>query len=155
MAGYSNGAFMASALACSDARTVAAVAPVAGIEADAGCRPSRRVPVIAFHGTADPSSPTRVASDRRRGTSRPTDGSRGYLIGSDVTSKSNRGHRAERPPRPGGGGPVGCQERLFEDADESEGDQGCDVDHVTTVLMTPRSSSIGRTAPATSGPEAR
>jgi len=55
--GYSNGAFMASALACSDAGTIAAVATVAGIEAPAGCHPSRRVPVIAFHGTADPFVP--------------------------------------------------------------------------------------------------
>ena len=57
VAGYSNGAFMASALACSDASKIAAVATVAGIEATSGCRPSRRVPVIAFHGTADPFVP--------------------------------------------------------------------------------------------------
>ncbi len=57
VAGYSNGAFMASALACSDAGKIAAVATVAGIEATSGCRPSRRVPVIAFHGTADPFVP--------------------------------------------------------------------------------------------------
>jgi polyhydroxybutyrate depolymerase len=57
VAGYSNGAFMASALACSDAGKIAAVATVAGIEAPSGCRPSRRVPVIAFHGTSDPFVP--------------------------------------------------------------------------------------------------
>jgi polyhydroxybutyrate depolymerase len=57
VAGYSNGAFMASALACSDASRVAAVATVAGIEATSACRPSRRIPVIAFHGTADPFVP--------------------------------------------------------------------------------------------------
>jgi polyhydroxybutyrate depolymerase len=57
VAGYSNGAFMASALACSDASKIAAVATVAGIEATSGCRPSRPVPVIAFHGTADPFVP--------------------------------------------------------------------------------------------------
>jgi len=57
VAGYSNGAFMASALACSDAGTIAAVATVAGIETAPGCHPSRRVPVIAFHGTADPFVP--------------------------------------------------------------------------------------------------
>jgi polyhydroxybutyrate depolymerase len=57
VAGYSNGAFMASALACSDAGTIAAVATVAGIEAVPDCHPSRRVPVIAFHGTADPFVP--------------------------------------------------------------------------------------------------
>ena len=57
VAGYSNGAFMASALACSDASKIAAVATVAGIEATSGCHPSRRVPVIAFHGTADPFVP--------------------------------------------------------------------------------------------------
>ena len=57
VAGYSNGAFMASALACSDASKIAAVATVAGIEATTNCKPSRRVPVIAFHGTADPFVP--------------------------------------------------------------------------------------------------
>lgn len=52
--GLSNGAFMTSAVACVYAGRVAAVAPVAGIQVPAGCHPSRRVPVVAFHGTADP-----------------------------------------------------------------------------------------------------
>jgi polyhydroxybutyrate depolymerase len=52
--GYSDGAFMTSAVACQFASQVAAVAPVAGIQAVSGCHPSRPVPVIAFHGTADP-----------------------------------------------------------------------------------------------------
>ena len=52
--GYSDGAFMTSAVACQFAGEVAAVAPVAGIQAPTGCHPSRPVPVIAFHGTADP-----------------------------------------------------------------------------------------------------
>ncbi len=52
--GYSNGAFLTSTIACVDAGQVAAVAPVAGIEDPAGCHPSRPVPVVAFHGTADP-----------------------------------------------------------------------------------------------------
>jgi polyhydroxybutyrate depolymerase len=51
--GYSNGAMMASSVACQFAGQVAAVSPVAGIETPAGCRPSRRVPVVTFHGTAD------------------------------------------------------------------------------------------------------
>jgi polyhydroxybutyrate depolymerase len=53
VAGYSNGAFMASAMACVYADRIAAVAPVAGIRDVPGCAPKRRVPVIAFHGTAD------------------------------------------------------------------------------------------------------
>ena len=52
--GYSQGAFMTSTLACVDARRIAAVAPVAGIRDPPGCRPARPVPVVAFHGTADP-----------------------------------------------------------------------------------------------------
>jgi polyhydroxybutyrate depolymerase len=51
--GLSNGAFMTSAVACQFAGRVAAAAPVAGIRDLDGCRPSRPVPVIAFHGTAD------------------------------------------------------------------------------------------------------
>jgi polyhydroxybutyrate depolymerase len=52
--GLSNGAFMTSAVACAYADRVAAVAPVAGIQDIAGCAPARPVPVVAFHGTADP-----------------------------------------------------------------------------------------------------
>ncbi len=52
--GYSNGAIMASVLACVDAAQVAAIAPVAGIANPAHCNPSRPVPVVAFHGTSDP-----------------------------------------------------------------------------------------------------
>ncbi len=51
--GLSNGAFMSSAIACVYADRVAAVAPVAGVQAVEGCKPSRPVPMIAFHGTAD------------------------------------------------------------------------------------------------------
>jgi polyhydroxybutyrate depolymerase len=51
--GLSNGAFLASSIACRWADRVAAVAPVAGLRAVEGCDPSRPVPVIAFHGTAD------------------------------------------------------------------------------------------------------
>jgi polyhydroxybutyrate depolymerase len=52
--GLSNGAFMTSAVACEYADRVAAAAPVAGIRNIKGCRPARPVPVVAFHGTADP-----------------------------------------------------------------------------------------------------
>jgi polyhydroxybutyrate depolymerase len=55
--GLSDGAFMTSAVACVYAGRVAAVAPVAGIQVPAGCHPSRPVPVVAFHGTADPFVP--------------------------------------------------------------------------------------------------
>lgn len=51
--GYSNGAFMASAMTCVYADRIAAVAPVAGIRDVPGCEPSRPVPVVAFHGTSD------------------------------------------------------------------------------------------------------
>jgi polyhydroxybutyrate depolymerase len=54
VAGLSDGAFMTSTVACVYADRVAAVAPVAGIQNPAGCHPARAVPVIAFHGTADP-----------------------------------------------------------------------------------------------------
>ncbi|MQY27589.1 alpha/beta hydrolase family esterase [Nocardia aurantia] len=53
-AGLSMGAFTSSALACRLSDRIAAVAPVAGLEDFDWCRPTRPVPVIAFHGTADP-----------------------------------------------------------------------------------------------------
>jgi polyhydroxybutyrate depolymerase len=52
--GLSNGAFMTSAVACAYADRIAAAAPVAGIRDIDGCAPRRAVPVVAFHGTADP-----------------------------------------------------------------------------------------------------
>lgn len=52
--GLSNGALLSSAIACAMADRFAAVAPVAGIAAPDDCEPSRPVPAIAFHGTADP-----------------------------------------------------------------------------------------------------
>lgn len=52
--GLSNGAMMTSALACSAADRFAAVAPIAGVADNAACDPSRPVPVMALHGTADP-----------------------------------------------------------------------------------------------------
>jgi polyhydroxybutyrate depolymerase len=57
MVGYSNGAFMTSSLVCELGARLAAVATVAGIQAPADCHPKGTVPVIAFHGTADPLVP--------------------------------------------------------------------------------------------------
>lgn len=51
--GFSNGAFMTSAVACALGDRVAAVAPVAGMRDVPGCTFSRPVPAITFHGTAD------------------------------------------------------------------------------------------------------
>jgi polyhydroxybutyrate depolymerase len=55
--GLSNGAMMTSAVACIYADRFAAVSPVAGIQTPPWCSPSRPVPVVAFHGTADPFLP--------------------------------------------------------------------------------------------------
>lgn len=52
--GLSMGAMMTSLLACTRADTFAAFAPVNGIQLPDGCAPARPVPVLAFHGTADP-----------------------------------------------------------------------------------------------------
>jgi polyhydroxybutyrate depolymerase len=52
--GLSMGAFTTSAIACELPRRIAAVAPVAGLQAFSWCHPNRPVPVVAFQGTADP-----------------------------------------------------------------------------------------------------
>jgi len=52
--GLSMGAFASSAVACELSNRIAAVAPVAGLQAYPWCHPTRPVPVVAFHGTADP-----------------------------------------------------------------------------------------------------
>jgi polyhydroxybutyrate depolymerase len=51
--GYSNGAMLTSALMCAYSDRIAAAAPVAGLREIPGCRPSRPVPLVAFHGTQD------------------------------------------------------------------------------------------------------
>lgn len=55
--GISGGGRMASQLACDADKVYAAVAPVAGLRRPTPCPTSRPVPVIAFHGTADPVDP--------------------------------------------------------------------------------------------------
>ncbi len=54
--GISNGGAMANRIACEAADLVAAIGMVAAVptELPGGCAPQRPVPVIAFHGTADP-----------------------------------------------------------------------------------------------------
>ncbi len=51
--GFSNGGFLTYRLACERASRFAAVAAVAGTEGVSACTPSRPVPVLHFHGTAD------------------------------------------------------------------------------------------------------
>ncbi len=55
--GFSGGARMASQLACDASSTFAAVAPVSGLRFPSPCPSVRPVPVISFHGTADPVDP--------------------------------------------------------------------------------------------------
>jgi len=52
--GFSDGAVMASLLACTMSDRFAAIGAVSGLELQQPCDTSRRVPVIAFHGTGDP-----------------------------------------------------------------------------------------------------
>lgn len=52
--GLSNGAMMSSTVACTMADRVAAIAPIAGVTMPDPCEPSRPVPVMTVHGTADP-----------------------------------------------------------------------------------------------------
>jgi polyhydroxybutyrate depolymerase len=52
--GLSNGAMMASTVACTMADRFAAVAPIAGITRPEPCDADRPVPVLSIHGTADP-----------------------------------------------------------------------------------------------------
>jgi polyhydroxybutyrate depolymerase len=51
--GFSNGAFLTSALACVYADRIAAIAPVAALRNPARCKPARPVPIVTFAGTGD------------------------------------------------------------------------------------------------------
>ena len=55
--GLSYGAFMTSSIMCYRSEVFAAAAPVAGIMNPADCRPTRKIPFVTFHGTADPILP--------------------------------------------------------------------------------------------------
>jgi polyhydroxybutyrate depolymerase len=52
--GFSDGSFMVSMLACTMSGTFAAIGAVSGLQLNPPCHTTRRVPVITFHGTADP-----------------------------------------------------------------------------------------------------
>jgi polyhydroxybutyrate depolymerase len=55
-AGFSNGGFFAHRLGCEMSDVFGAIAPVAGVLgiAPTSCKPKRAIPVLDFHGTADP-----------------------------------------------------------------------------------------------------
>ncbi len=55
--GMSNGAMLSHRLACELADRIAAIAPVAGTMMIANCAPTRPVPVLQIHGTADANVP--------------------------------------------------------------------------------------------------
>ncbi|MGH3732811.1 MAG: alpha/beta hydrolase family esterase [Acidimicrobiales bacterium] len=55
--GISGGAREASQLACDESGIFAAVAPVSGLRRPTPCPTNRAVPVISFHGSADPIDP--------------------------------------------------------------------------------------------------
>ncbi|MDZ7732909.1 MAG: prolyl oligopeptidase family serine peptidase [Acidimicrobiia bacterium] len=52
--GLSNGAMFTSLLLCERSEVIAAAAPVAGITDFDSCSPSEPVPIVTYHGTADP-----------------------------------------------------------------------------------------------------
>lgn len=52
--GFSDGAFMVSTVACTMSNRFAAIAAVSGLQLPTPCRTTRPVPILTFHGTADP-----------------------------------------------------------------------------------------------------
>ena len=52
--GFSDGSFMVSLLACTMSSRFAAIAAVSGLQLQTPCRTTRRMPILTFHGTADP-----------------------------------------------------------------------------------------------------
>lgn len=55
--GISNGGLMTNRLGCELSDKIAAIAPVAPSAVMSNCNPSRPVPVMVIHGTADPANP--------------------------------------------------------------------------------------------------
>jgi polyhydroxybutyrate depolymerase len=52
--GLSDGSFMVSLLACTMSNSFAAIGAVSGLQLPKPCHTTRSVPIITFHGTADP-----------------------------------------------------------------------------------------------------
>jgi polyhydroxybutyrate depolymerase len=52
--GFSDGSFMVSLLACTMSDRFAAIGAVSGLQLPVPCPATRHVPIVAFHGTADP-----------------------------------------------------------------------------------------------------
>jgi polyhydroxybutyrate depolymerase len=52
--GFSDGAFMVSTVACTMSGRFAAIAAVSGLQLQSPCHTTRPVPILTFHGTADP-----------------------------------------------------------------------------------------------------
>ncbi|MCU0233051.1 MAG: hypothetical protein MUE90_03330 [Thermoanaerobaculales bacterium] len=75
--GHSNGAMMSYRLACDLSDRIAAVAAVAGPMGIEDCRPSRPVPILHFHGTADQCAPIAGGAGKSKdaGTFRSVDSS--------------------------------------------------------------------------------
>ena len=114
--GYSNGAFMTSLIACRYSSRVAAVAPVAGIQADPPCKTARPVPVVAFHGTADPlvhynGTPSKAAADL------PGADGTGRITAREATQFGTRGIFAKGPSIPGEAAAWGQAQRLLDRGD--------------------------------------
>lgn len=57
MTGFSNGGMMTHRMACERADRLAAVAPISGTMTFTQCSPSRPLPMMHTHGTADPNAP--------------------------------------------------------------------------------------------------
>jgi len=70
--GFSGGARMTSQLGCAATGTFAAVAPVSGLRLPTPCTGTRAVPVVSFHGTADPVDPYNGGGQKYWGYSVPT-----------------------------------------------------------------------------------
>jgi len=63
--GFSNGAFFSQLLACAMSERIAAVAPVSGALPQIDCKPSRPMPILIQHGSADDLVPVATAHQAR------------------------------------------------------------------------------------------
>ncbi len=145
--GFSGGAREASQLACDESSVFAAVAPVSGLRRPSPCPATRGVPVIAFHGSADPVDPFAGHGEAYWTYSVPTAekywGEQDHCTAGPTTSTPAKGATLTTYTKCSGGAEVELYELLGEG---HEWPGGPTMPSSLTALLGPQSDAVSANA---------